>query len=989
MSQTVPSNQHCMNAMKPHSLFRVLFWIGVFALWGMTSGKAASAVRSVDLKPFLGKSQFQTINADWILPRGRQVVEGVPFQVDGVVEVAGTSARFSNVGRTNVNDIPIGGAYERFYLLGAASRDVNEGVLVARLRLKFDDGSETDLPIEYGRHVMDWMSARHKGEAALSEPDSRVAWQVEHPAAARRDDSLRLYFTSVENPEPARKVRSISIISGRARGGFMLAALTAGPARIEPGDRPPDTLARVEEHFHVEGAPGGKPALSGRVFDEQGRGVTNAVVRVISVKTVDTSDALTPADSEIVGREVSTDSSGRWRMPELSERLLYRLLVAAPSTQAAMFDGADPLAGPANVQVRSGSSGETGQHLVHARLLGLDGKPVVGASVKPDGVGVGGSTSWGGNNGFPNEVVTGLNGEFIMAREQPFTRMSVNIKANDLAPAKVWLPVSNGVHQIQLGPGAILTGRVLKGKMPMADIEVGVSGANRNSEVFAGHYEIRTDADGRFRFEHLPPNTDWFFYGLMKSLRRDGSLAPRPARSAGHGASTDLGDLEVQPSVTLAGEVRTAKGDPVPSNLRVTASYDAAWDSQAARVDRSGKFELTGLHPGLMEIYISATSGSSQWVPTAHNHSLDEWNSRSLAGILKEDKRDLIIMIEKRSNTFNSYSGDNGYLPELDRARNLPLAGAEATGPAPILLAGTVVDDVTGAPISKVRITPGRKPPSTTPNLGGGLVGAIVEALRPQPVPWNERPWWDRNRTLEYADGRFSVSFRPMTSLPMLRVEAEGYHVLDTVPRSSSESNLVLRLKKGSGPKGVLLGTNGLPVEGAVVLFGGENEQFSFNTDGTLSSYGSERSRTVTSADGSFTFPAKANGRRVFAANESGWASVWVKNWPADGRVRLQPWAEATGTLIEGGKPVANVQVAIESERTYEEGDSFVNFQERPMTDAAGRFAFKWIPPGPIRLMYLVPMNSGGWMHAPQTNFTALPGGKIDLGTMTKVPNRF
>ncbi len=989
MSLTVPSNHNCMNAMNPLSLFRVLFCVGVLALGDSRSAVAAGAVRSIDLKPFLGKSQFQTIGADWILPRGRQVVEGVPFQVEGVVEVAGSSARFNNVGRTNVNDIPIGATCERFYLLGAASRDVNEGVVVARLRLRYADGSEADLPIEYGRHVMDWMTARHKGEAALSEPDSRVAWQVEHPAAARRDDSLRLYYTTLANPEPTREVRSLSLISARARGGFMLAAVTIGPDRIEPGDRPPDTLTRVEEHFHVEGAPGGKPALSGRVFDEQGRAVTNAIVRVTSVKTVDTSDALTPADNEIVGREAATDNSGRWRMPDLSERLLYRLLVAAPSTQAAMFDGADPLAGPANVQLRSGSSGETGQHLVHARLLGPDGKPVVGASVKPDGVGVGGGTSWGGNNGFPNEVVTGLNGEFIMAREQPFNRMSVNIKASGLAPAKVWLPVSNGVHQIQLGPGATLTGRVLKGKMPMADIEVGVSGANRSSEVFAGHYEVRTDADGRFRFEQLPANTEWFFYGLMKSLRRDGSLAPRPAKSAGHGESTDLGDLEVQPSVTLAGEVKTADGEPIPSNLRVSVSYDAAWDNQAARVDRTGKFELTGLHPGTMELYVSATSGSSQWVPTAHNRSRDEWNSRSLIGILREDKRDLVIVVEKRPSSYNSYSSDNGYLPEADRSRNLPLAGAEETGPAPIVLAGTVVDDATGEAIHKVRITPGRKPPSTTPNLGGGLVGALVEAFRPRPVPWNERPWWERTRAMEFADGRFSLSFRPLTSLPMLRVEAEGYQVLDTLPHSSSETNLVLRLKKGSGPKGVLLGTNGLPAEGAVVLFGGENEQFSFNADGTLSTYGNERSRAVTGADGAFAFPSKSDGRRVFAASESGWASVAVKNWPADGRVRLQAWAEAVGSLIDGGKPVANVQVAIESERSYEEGDSFVNFQERPMTDSAGRFAFKRIPPGPVRLMYLVPMNGGGWMHAPQTNFTALPGGKIDLGTMTKVPNRF
>ena len=188
--------------------------------------------------------------------RGRQVVAGVPFQIDGVVEVAGASARFSNVGRTNVHDIPIGTAFDRLHLLAAASRDVNEGVALARIRLRYADGSETEVAIEYGRHVLDWMGARHKGESPLIDPDSRLAWQVEHPAAARRDDSLRLFYMTLANPDPTREVRSLSLISARARGGFMMAALTVG--QIDPADRPPDTLTRVEEHFHIEGAPGGE-----------------------------------------------------------------------------------------------------------------------------------------------------------------------------------------------------------------------------------------------------------------------------------------------------------------------------------------------------------------------------------------------------------------------------------------------------------------------------------------------------------------------------------------------------------------------------------------------------------------------------------------------------------------------------------------------------------------------------------------------------------
>lgn len=974
-----------MNAMK--SLIPVGFVLVI-----MQSGLAAAPpARPIDLTPFLGKSQFQTIGADWILPRGRQVVEGVPFQVDGVVEVAGASARFSNVGRTNVNDIPIGATFDRLYLLAAASRDVNEGTPLARLKLKYADGLGTDVVIEYGRHVADWMGPRHKGESPLIEPDARVAWQVEHPAAARRDDSLRLFYFTLANPDPTREVRSLSVVSARARGGFMLAALTVGPERVE---RQPDTLARIEEHFHIEGAPGGKPALTGRVIDEANQPVTNAMVRVLSVKTVDPTDALTPEDSQGAGREAKTDAAGRWRLPELSERLLYRILVAAPGMQSAFFDGADPLAGPANLQLKSGN-GQTGEYLVKGRVVGPDGKPIVGASVKPDGVGTGMSTSWGGNMGFPSELITGLNGEFIMAREQPFTRMSVDITAAGLAPRKVWLPVSNGVHTVELGVGAVVTGRVLKNGRPLADVEVGVSGANRSSEVFAGHHETKTDADGRFRLERLPPNTQWYFYGLMRSLRRDGSLSPRQIATSGHGEVTELGDLTVQRSVTLSGQVKVSAGESLPANARITANYDSAWDSQSARIDRAtGQFELTGLHPGTVQLYLNASSGSSAWVPTAENRSIDEWNPQTLAGVLTEDKRDLLIVVAKQERVYNSYSGNNGYLPDVDRARNLPLAGAESSGPPAIVLAGQIVDDASGEPVRvKARITPGRKPPSPTPVVvGGGLVQTLVEAFRPRTVPWNERPYWENNRITETFNGRFSIPFRPLTSVPMLRIEADGYHPLETAPMPTSETNLTLRLKKGTGPKGILLGIDGKPAAGVNVFFGAEQEQFSIEPTGEIRAYGNPRATAATGPDGSFAFASKPNGRRVFAANEEGWLSVAIADWPSDGRLRLTAWAQARGTLLEAdGKPALNTQVAIESVRNYQEGDAWANFQERPTVDANGRFAFQRVPPGDVRLVHLVPMNNGGggWMHALQTNFTAQPGKSVDLGTMKKTPHRF
>src|SRR4026209_1554390 len=106
-----------------------------FLLVGLvTSGVAFAEIHSVDLKPFVGKTQFEDIDAAWLLPKGRQVVNGVPFQIDGVVEIAGTSPRFANAGPTHITHAPVGRSGERLHLLLAASRGgFDDGTPFAKL----------------------------------------------------------------------------------------------------------------------------------------------------------------------------------------------------------------------------------------------------------------------------------------------------------------------------------------------------------------------------------------------------------------------------------------------------------------------------------------------------------------------------------------------------------------------------------------------------------------------------------------------------------------------------------------------------------------------------------------------------------------------------------------------------------------------------------------------------------------------------------------
>jgi protocatechuate 3,4-dioxygenase beta subunit len=941
--------------------------VGLFHLQIMAAG-----IDPVDLKPFVGKTQFDHINAASLLPKGRQVIGGVPFQIDGIIELSGTSPRFTNPGRTNVTDIPIGPC-ERLHLLLACSRGgFDDGTTFARLTLHYADNSTEQLRIQYGRHARDWFGPRHNPDRPLLDPNTRIAWQAEHPAAASRDDHIRLFHTVLQNPNPTKEVRSISLEGARTRGGLMLAALSVGPAEAETLA---DTLPRPTQHTHPTN--GQAIALSGRVHGPSGEAIEKALVRVLAVRPPGT-NAVSILDHQAVNRETFTDSAGRFQLTNVSPDFVYRLLFAAQNFETELFDGADPLAGDLTMPLRIKGAKPEG-FFVHGRLIGPDGKPVIGATVEPDGLGMDNSTSWGGNHGFPDRVVSDADGEFIMARQQPFTRLSVDVKAAGLAPAnKVWLAQSNGVQEIKMGIGARIKGRVVKDGKPLPNMRLGIAAQERNSEVFQGHYETSADANGVFELKYLPPKTAWYLYGLMSSFKEHGSLRPRPVKSSDHGEVDDLGDLPVTPGLRLAGRVQSRDEQPLPPDARVRAGYETAWDSQSVRIDAEGRFQFEGLHPGQVQISLEPRT----WKISARNRSLDLLNPWWLTGTLDKDRDDLVILMEPGRREPNSWYQGNGQLPPQDQPESLPLRGIEPDGSVSIVLSGKVVDDDTGKPLNRFTVLPGRKPPVNTATPPPQTVlQALTKPFRKAPTtPWNELPYWYFMHREIITNGSFSIEFPQLTSTPMLRIEADGYLSEDTPPLPWS-TNMVVRLKSGRGPRGIILQPSGKPAVGAHVVFGAAREQYSLGDDGKLSAYGRDEWVQTTDSSGRFSFKPRNDGRLVFVEHASGWMQVEAEDFSRERTIDLQPWAVMSGRLVTtNGTPVANEKMALSMDHSGEL--PFVNIQERPRTDANGNFIFRRVPPGKLQLHRLVPSGPSSHSYQLQTPVYNKPGASNYIGNV-------
>ena len=955
--------------------------------WGVVVAAMTAAVfgaepiQTLDLKPYVGPSAFETSGADWLLPKGRQVFAGTPFQIDGVILLYGDNwSQHQHPARTNVNGIAVGKKFERLHLLVGSEFSDKDGEDIAKIQLAYSNGSNSVLQLRYGEQVRDWYGPRHKADDALKDPTVREVWLAQCSEAAAYDKYLRLFHVVLTNPCPQEEVRTISLESSKRQAGLMVAAMSVGPADAPaetntwtpPKSPLPDLRKRSGELAQCEGI----------VKSMDGQPVAQALVKVAETRKIDATSFETRLNDEGARAEAKTDAGGHFILPPLPDNMAYKLIIAADGFQPKTYAGADPKSDPIQVRLSPVSKLESpAKYVARGRLVGPDSRPVTGALLNTRGVGEEFGASWGGETGFPDELVSDANGEFVLGREKPFTRVQVDVRATGLAPANVWLDVTNPLNTIDLGVGAVFEGRVFKNGQPVSGVKIGISGTDRNSEVYAGHYETTTGSDGSFVFDHVPANKTWAVYGIISSLKSYGAIARSAKLSGGNGQTNDLGDLEVIPGIHLAGEIKTMHGEPLPKGLTVQLGVEDAWDFQSAKVDNSGHFEFDGLSRGPVTLNVN----QSGWRPAGNNRSLDILNPWRLIGILEEDKRDLVLTIEKGERQFYGGASGNGQLPPQDEPQSRPIRGAEPGGPPPIILAGRIVDDRTGQPIAKCRLIPGYKPPASAgmPAPSKPLLKEMLAPFAKKQIPWKELPFWRYGLGETITNGTFALEFARLISTPMLRVEADGYLALETEPIPTNANALVLRLKTGAGPNGVVLLPNGKPASGATVVYAASREQFSL-TGRSLTNYGMREGTLVTANDGKFSFSARAQGTTVFVAHPEGWATETVARGGNNLKLRLKPWAAIKGTLVNSnGTPMAGVELCFTLPQDWQRGDAYVNTQGRSTTDAQGQFCFINVPPQRVEVQRLVPMSAHSWMYQKQSWLEVTPGVTNDLGKVT------
>ncbi len=168
-------------------------------------------------------SQFGT----WeVVPKGLQVLGGVPFDVGGMIRLFGTiPPPHGTTYRDEVIDIPVGRRFEQLHLLHGTGWTGEEGLLIASIVLHYSDGDAAVLPIIYGEHVRDWWKRGRFLPDEVSDPNSGIAWETRFEGMG-----LRFYRSSFVNPEPEKEVVSLDLISEWSEITPAILSITVGGA---------------------------------------------------------------------------------------------------------------------------------------------------------------------------------------------------------------------------------------------------------------------------------------------------------------------------------------------------------------------------------------------------------------------------------------------------------------------------------------------------------------------------------------------------------------------------------------------------------------------------------------------------------------------------------------------------------------------------------------------------------------------------------------
>lgn len=226
---------HRNKSQKQTMLWQVYYWPAERELTA-EKVKARQAVDethgavTIDLKPYINAKLTEAPlcprgnNANNLaeLPAGKNIYAGVPFDVQGSIQLmGGWLKRYQKDFPTKIESIPIHRQCAKIYLLHSASYvEVKSfGTTLAKLVVHYEDKTTREINIVAGQQVFSWWWPTFTTGLPASmwtmAPDTELAWVGSNPFIRQwePDLSLCLFRSSLENPQPEVAISTLDYVS--------------------------------------------------------------------------------------------------------------------------------------------------------------------------------------------------------------------------------------------------------------------------------------------------------------------------------------------------------------------------------------------------------------------------------------------------------------------------------------------------------------------------------------------------------------------------------------------------------------------------------------------------------------------------------------------------------------------------------------------------------------------------------------------------------
>jgi hypothetical protein len=158
------------------------------------------------------------------------------------------------------------------------------------------------------------------------------------------------------------------------------------------------------------------------------------------------------------------------------------------------------------------------------------------------------------------------------------------------------LPTGEKLHQLQLKEGVTLSGTLVGESGPVGGATIGLlQSDHRTADKSVGEYRIGTDQHGRFQFDNVIPNTEFYIYTKLQDAGRIGFTRVKRVTVGDDSSHHEVGELRLRPAHRLGGRVMLTDGKPIPNGTRLLVSREYAWDSQQLLLAPDGSFALPGV----------------------------------------------------------------------------------------------------------------------------------------------------------------------------------------------------------------------------------------------------------------------------------------------------------------------------------------------------------------------------------------------------------